>query len=124
MENKNYTRLLEIGGEGGSIKINKILIGNNYKYWFGTNEAALADFLSEEDLKVISLSSKSGLVDTFEEAFEMAKNKYPIFKLYLVAVADEVKEYVAREYNIYIKSGNGSAYVGSKWKRMFENYVN
>ena len=124
MENKNYTRLLEIGGEGGSIKINKILIGEKYKYWFGTNEAAMADFLSEEDLKVIFLSSKSGLVDTFEEAFEMAKNKYPIFKLYLVAVADEVKEYVASEYNIYVQSGNGSAYVGSKWKRMFENHVN
>ena len=80
----------------------------------------MADLLSEEDLKGINLSSKSELVDTFNEAFEMAKNKYTIFKLYLMTVADEVKEYIASEYNTYVQSGNGSAYVGSKWKIMFE----
>ena len=120
MENKTYITLLEIGGEGGSIKINKILIDDNYKYWFGTNEAALADLLSEEDLKDINLLSKSEFVDTFEEAFEMAKNKYPIFNLYLIDVADEVKGFIAKEFHRYLQSDKRSDYIGSNWKSMFE----
>ena len=121
---KNYTTFLKIGGEGGSIKINKILIAGNYKYWFGTNESAMADFLSEEDLKGISLTSKSEFFDTFEEAFNTAKNKYPIFKLYLIAVADEVKEFVADEYRAYIQTYKGPNYRGSSWENMFGEYAN
>ena len=121
MKNKTFTTLLELGGEGGSTKINKMLIGDKYKYWYETNESAMADLLSEEDLEGISLSSKSEIVDTFEEAFEMAKNKYKVFKLCLDEVSYEVKEHVAQEYNSYLQSDRRSDYIGHRWKRVFEN---
>ena len=113
-------QLLEIGGEGGSITINKILVGKSYKYWFGSDESALADFLSGEDLEEISLSSKSDIVDSFEEAFANAQKKYPVFKLYLIAIDDEVKEYVTKEFKAYAQENMKAKYFhfGSGWKEL------
>ena len=114
---KTHKTLLEIGGEGGSIKINKKLIGDKYKYWFGTNESAMADLLSEEDLKGINLSSNSSIVDSFEEAFTLALKKYPLFKLYLILVDDEVKEFVDSELQRYTKN-NTKFRIGGGWVRV------
>ena len=61
---KTYTTLLEISGEGGSITINKKLFGDEYKYWFTTNEAAMADLLSAEEKLAIIQSEFERLYDS------------------------------------------------------------
>ena len=112
---KSYITLLKIGGEGGSIKINKMLIGDQYKYWFGINESAMADLLSKEDMEGLSLSSQSAIVDSFEEAFTLALKKYPLFKLYLLSIDDEVKEFVAGEFQEYVQNSREGELFGRNW---------
>jgi len=115
---KNHTTLLEIAGEGGSITINKKLFENQYKYWFTTNEAAMADLLSAEDLEGLKLHSKSAIVDSFEEAFAIAKNKYRIFMLHLIYIDDEVKEFVVKDFSEYkeYKDMESNAFGGRSWR--------
>ena len=115
--NTTHKTLLYIGAEGSSIKINKKLIGDKYKYWFGTDESAMADLLSEEDLEGISLSSKSNIVDSFEEAFTLALKKYPLFRLHLISIDDDVKEFVRAELQRYIKS-NIKSHIGPGWGKL------
>ena len=112
---KNYTTLLEIAGEGGSITINKKLFGDQYMYWFTTNEAAMADLLSAEDLEGLKLHSKSAILDSFEEAFTIAKKKYPIFKLHLIYIDKEVKEFVVKDFSKY-KDMESNAFGGRSWR--------
>jgi len=117
-KNKTYTTLLEIGAEGGSITINKMLVGNQNKYWFTTEEYAMADLLTPEELEGIELHSKSAIVDSFEEAFALAKKKYPIFKLYLRYVDDKVKVFIAKEYSESGELESTSRYRGSNWREL------
>ena len=111
---KDHKTLMKIGGEGGSITINKKLVGNSYKYWFTTNEAALADFMDE--LEGIKFSSTSDAVDSFEEIFAMAKKRYPLFKLYLLSIDDEVREFVSKELKAFIAGNEAKFYGSDLWK--------
>ena len=115
-KSKNYTTLIEIGGEGGSITINKKLVGDQYKYWFATNEAAMADFL--DDLEGIKLQSNSGIVDLFEEAFALVIKKYSIFYLYLEFIDDEVKVVVAKEFRKFLEKDSDNRFIGNNWKML------
>ena len=115
-KSKNYTTLIEIGGEGGSITINKKLVREQYKYWFATNEAAMADFL--DDLEGVNLQSNSGIVDSFEEAFALAIKKYSIFNLYLEFIDDEVKGVVTKEFREFLERNSDSRFIDPNWKRL------
>ena len=77
----------------------------------------MADLLSAEDLEGLKLHSKSAIVDSFEEAFAIAKNKYPIFKLYLMYVNDEVKEFVVNDFSKY-KDMDSNAFGGRSWREL------
>jgi len=117
-KSKNYTTLIEIGGEGGSITINKKLVGDQYKYWFATNEAAMADSL--DDLEGINLQSNSGIVDSFEEAFALVIKKYSIFYLYLEFIDDEVKVIVAKEFREFLEKNSDNIFIDPNWKRLLD----
>ena len=77
---KDWTCLLEAGGEGGSIQLVQI---NDY-FLFSTNESTLKEFVPELTLE--ELKSESDVFTTFEDALAGMLDKYPIFELFPLSV--------------------------------------
>lgn len=72
------TTLLEIGGEGGSVK----LYHSNDQFILQSNNSADLDMLDEEDQKGFEDIFKPEIFDSFDQAFEWFLDKYPVFHLY------------------------------------------
>jgi len=70
-----------------------------------------------QNIKTNNLHSKSAIVDSFEEAFAMAKKKYPIFKLHLIYIDEEVKEFVVKDFSEY-KDMESNAFGGRSWREL------
>lgn len=73
----NWIKVLELGGEGGSIT----LLGqqNDTGVWyftFATDESTMAELLSDEDAKELVLKSKSEVFEGLDNAIEKLSEKY------------------------------------------------
>ena len=81
------TSLLEIGGEGGSVK----LYHSNGQFILQSNNSADLDMLDEEDRKDFEDIFKPEIFDSFDKAFERFLVKYPVFHLYPEKIDPEYK---------------------------------
>ena len=74
----NKQTILEIGGEGGSVK----LYLSNGQYILHSNNSADLDMLDEEDRQGLEDIFKPEIFDSFDKAFERFLDKYRVFHLY------------------------------------------
>ena len=87
--------ILEIGAEGGSLKLQRFRAPDGtWKFNLIINESTLADFLDEADQ--IDLAKEYTPVDTFEEAIQVMNN-YPWRELELINVFPEYAEFIQSE---------------------------
>ena len=104
--------ILEIGGEGGSIKL--IQIGS--LFFFTANEIAMNDFLPGE-FNINDLKNTSPAYESFDQSMESLIKKYPVFYLYPLYVHPEyqqrIKEYFIRHLD---KQDNLYFFEASEWK--------
>ena len=112
------TTLLEIGGEGGSVK----LYHSNGQFMLQSNNSADLDMLDEEDQKGFEDIFKPEIFDTFEKAFERFLDKYPVFHLYPERIDSEYKSRIKNYYTKYFETTR-SIPIRSEatWDRLFEN---
>ena len=87
--------LLEIGGEGGSLSIQRFrATDGTWKFIFIRDESTMADFLDEEDQ--IDLFKKYPPVETFAEAIQLM-NKYPWHELHMITMHPEYAKVIQAE---------------------------
>ena len=109
--------ILEIDGEGGSIKLLKI----NDQYAYTTNYSALYDLLNEDDREGMSFQSSSKLFDSFDAAMQSMAKKYSVFRLVLIEIdtsyKNRIKEYLLK----YLSNTPGGSYFkGSRMNLILE----
>lgn len=77
--------VIEVGAEGGSLTLfrGKHELDQDWRFFLGRNECAMAGLLSDEDLKGLSLSNNSDFVHTWDEALKLM-DKYPWHRLHPV----------------------------------------
>lgn len=112
------TTLLEIGGEGGSVK----LYLSNGRFILQSNNSADLDMLDEEDQKGFEDIFKPEIFDTFDKAFERFLDKYPVFRLYPEKIDPAYKSRIKKYYTKYLET---TQYLPERskeaWDRLFEN---
>jgi len=101
--------ILEIGGEGGSIKLLKI----NDEFVYTTSEFALME--EGDDPK--DFKSRSSFFQDFDSAMVSMINKYPVFRLYPLEINDKFKDQINKYYQTYLTSNKGDNYLrNEKWE--------
>ena len=105
--------VLEIGGEGGSIKMLRESDGDGgWGFRVQTDESAMADILSNDDRAGIdSLTSKSPFVHSFEEALDLL-DKYPWAELHPLFVRQGVLDSILLE----VRKRGGEA-AEARWRQ-------
>lgn len=105
--------ILEIVGEGGSVKLCK------YKqtYFYTTDESAILGLL--DNMQDIKFKNKSLIFDSFEDAMESLKDRYPVFHLYPLEIDSDFKEQIKNHYQSYINVNKSENYRRSEnWERI------
>jgi hypothetical protein len=110
---KNRTLLLEVGGEGGSVKL--VQIGDSFLY--STDETTLREF--DPELAPKELISQSMAFSTFDEAMESLLGRYRLFGLHPLAVHPDCKAKVAACYREFCARSENRGFRGSvSWGEM------
>ena len=94
------TTIIEIGGEGGSVK----LYLTNGQFILQSNNSADLDMLDEEDQKGFEDIFKPEIFDSFDKAFERFLDKYPVFQLYPEKIDPAFKNRIKKYYTEYLKT--------------------
>ena len=109
---KEHILILEVGGDGGSIK----LIQNGSAYFYTTDESAMMDLLPGE-FDIEDLTSASVEFTSFDSAMESLINKYPLFSLYPLTVNPEYQKRISEYFNRYLEATDDQfAYGVDNWK--------
>jgi NAD-dependent deacetylase len=88
--------VVKVGAEGGSITLFREGDGEAWKFGMATNESAMYDMLSEEDLVGLGPAAKeSGSVHSFAEALNLL-DRYPWYRLLPLDVHPEYLDEVVR----------------------------
>lgn len=104
--------ILEVGGDGGSIKL--IQIGSSYFYT--TDETAMMDLLPGE-FNIEDLSSASEEFTLFANAMQSLINKYPLFSLYPLKINPEFQQRISEYFIRYLETADDQfAYGVDNWK--------
>ena len=118
MKIMNKQTILEIGGEGGSVK----LYMSNGQYILQSNDAGSLSMLDEEDQKGFEDIFKPEIFDTFEKAFERFRDKYPVFQLYPEKIDLGYKSRIKKYYTEYLVT---TEYMPGRskiaWDKVFED---
>jgi len=109
---KAHILILEVGGDGGSIK----LIQNGSVYFYTTDETAMMDLLPGE-FDIEDLTSISVVFTSFDSAMESLINKYPLFSLYPLTVNPEYQKRISEYFIRYLEATDEQfAYGVDNWK--------
>ena len=112
------TTLLEIGGEGGSVK----LYLSNSQFILQSNNSADLDMLDEEDRQGFEDIFKPEIFDSFDKAFERFLDKYPVFQLYPEKMDPAYKNRIKKYFNTYLETTEYMPGRSKKaWDKLFEN---
>lgn len=93
--------VLKVGAEGGTLTLMRATdAGKQYHFWMECNESTLSDFLVDgEQIDADDLRSKSGVVDSLEEAFRLL-DRYPYWpSLFPLEVHPDLRSEILREVN-------------------------
>lgn len=112
------TTLLEIGGEGGSVK----LYHSNGQFMLQSNNSADLGMLDEEDRQGFEDIFKPEIFDSFDKAFERFLDKYPVFQLYPEKMDPAYQSRIKKYYTAYLET---TQYLPGRskeaWDKVFEN---
>lgn len=111
---KKHSKILEIGGEGGSVTLYEKLDGRNIKtYYHSTDEMSM-----EEDGETIN--QKSTFSSSVAEALIKMQLQYPnIFSLYPLEIHKQHKEIILKFLTLYAQNREHTIDVG-QWAQLFE----
>ncbi|MEI7421910.1 MAG: HD domain-containing protein [Prolixibacteraceae bacterium] len=116
---KDWTCLLEAGGEGGSIQLVQI---NDY-FLFSTDETTLMEFVPELTLE--ELKSESDVFTTFEDALAGMLDKHPIFELFPLSVHPDYRMKVMDYYREFCSRRDHQEYRRfNDWEELLQGKVN
>ncbi len=108
------TLILEIGGEGGSIKLLKI----NDEFVYTTGEFALME--EGDDPK--DFKSRSSFFQDFDSAMVSMINKYPVFRLYPLEINDKFKDLINKYYQDFLlKNKRDEFWRNDRWEEILKN---
>ena len=106
--------ILEIGGEGGSIKLLKI----NDEFVYTTSEFALME--EGDDPK--DFKNRSSFFQDFDRAMVSMINKYPVFRLYPLEINDQFKDQINKYYQEYLNENQSKDYYrNDQWERILSS---
>ena len=78
--------VFEVGGEGGSLQIDRQIDSNGIKFIYHHHES----YPTDEDLSI----HENGEYEDFETPFQIINRKYPWYSLYIVTIHDDFKDYI------------------------------
>jgi hypothetical protein len=111
---KEHVLILEVGGDGGSIKF----IQNGSTYFYTTDETAMMDLLPGE-FNIEDLTSASIGFTSFDDALKSLINKYPLFSLYPLTIHPEYRQRISEYFIRYLETADDQfAYGVDNW-----NYI-
>jgi hypothetical protein len=93
--------VLKVGAEGGSLTLMRARnAGEQYHFWMECDETTLADFLVDDnEIGAGGLQSRSGVVDSLEEAFRLL-DCYPYWpSLVPLEIHPDLRSEILREVN-------------------------
>jgi len=112
----NNVLILEIGGEGGSIR----LITDGRLFLYSSDETTMLDILAGEFTET-ELKHSSPVFFTFDDAFTSLMERYPVFHLHPLTVHPKYLEQIQSNFFKY-KSANikGHQWGFDKWEKFLE----
>ena len=114
---KEENLILEVGGEGGSIK----LIRNGSIYFYTTDETTMMDIFPGE-FNIEDLKSASPEFPTFDQSMKSLIQKYPIFSLHPLHINPEYQQRITIYFNRYlVASKDQELWDAESWKQIL-NY--